>query len=313
MDSAKIFTGLQQIRNTPALQSVLVIKNDSLVVEYYTLGFIKDNDFHVGAISAAVTSALVGLALDQRMIRSVNDGVFEYLPAIDGAGDDPRKRTWTIEHFLTMRAGVEWNEYNDHSHLYNSSTNWVSVSLGLPVKYAPGDTFIFASPFAHLLSAIITRASRMSTYNFAKQFLFDPLGISVRSWSTDPQGVFLGGSGMRFTPRDLARFGQLYLHKGYLGGKQIVPRSWIEQSLTPRNRYNSVKGDLASLNFGYLWWTSIGGGDSLFAAFGYGGQAIYVVPSRSMIIVTIADDTVARLQAEENELAVLAIVRKYFF
>ena len=313
MDSARALAGLQAIRNTPAVNSVLVVKNDFLVLEYYALGFIKDNDFHVGSVSASVISALVGLALEQRNIRSVKDGVFEYLPAVDGAGDDQQKRTWTIEHFLTMRAGSEWNEYDDHSHLYNSSTNWVSVSLGLPVRYAPGDTFIFASPYAHLLSAIITRATRMSTYNFAKQFLFDPLGISVRAWNTDPQGVFLGGSGMRFTPRDLARIGQLYLRNGYLDGKQIIPRSWIEQSLVPRNRTNVVKGDLGSLNFGYLWWTNVGGGDSLFAAFGYGGQAVYVVPSRSMVIVTLADETVARQQAEENELAIIAIVRRYFF
>ena len=118
---------------------------------------------------------------------------------------------------------------------------------------------------------------------------------------------------MRFTPRDLARIGQLYLRNGYLDGKQIIPRSWIEQSLVPRNRTNVVKGDLGSLNFGYLWWTNIGGGDSLFAAFGYGGQAVYVVPSRSMVIVTLADETVARQQAEENELAIIAIVRRYFF
>ena len=313
MDSAKAVAGLQQIRNTPFLTSVLVIKNDFLVLEYYAPGTVKDNDFNIQSVSGSFTSALVGIAIERGLVRSVDEPILKFFPSFDTTHIDPRKRAWTLEHLLTMRSGMDWNENEDHSALFNSGTNWVNTALGLPLKDAPGDTFVFATPNANILSAFVTRASGTSTYRFAEQNLLEPLKISVRSWSTDPQGLYLGGTGMRFTPRDLARFGQLYLHQGYLDGKQIVPWSWIQQSLLPRNRSNSVKGDLALLNFGYCWWTNYGGGDSLFAALGYGGQAIYVVPARSMVIVTIADDSVSQQQAEENELAFIAIVKKYFF
>ncbi|MBF8296037.1 MAG: hypothetical protein HW389_2582 [Bacteroidetes bacterium] len=84
-------------------------------------------------------------------------------------------------------------------------------------------------------SRILVRVSGSTTYKFAETNLFGPLRISIRSWATDPQGVHLGGTGMRLTPRDLARFGQLYLHNGFIDGEQVVPRAWIQQSITPRN------------------------------------------------------------------------------
>jgi len=313
MDSAQVLAGLQQIRNNAYLTSVLVIKNDFLVFEYYAPGIVKDNDFNIQSVSGSFASALVGIAIERGLVRSVNEPILKFFPLFDTTRMDPRKRAWTLEHLLTMRSGMEWNESDDHSVLFNSATNWLNTALGLPLKTVPGDTFVFATPNANILSALLTRVSGTTTYRFAEQVLFEPLKISVRSWSTDPQDLYLGGTGMRFTPRDLARFGQLYLHQGYIDGKQIVPPSWIQQSLVPRNRYNSVKGDLAALNFGYLWWTNYAGVDSLFAALGYGGQVILVVPARSMIIVTVADDAVSREQAEENELAIIAIVRKYFF
>ena len=118
---------------------------------------------------------------------------------------------------------------------------------------------------------------------------------------------------MHFTPRDLARFGQLYMHNGFLDGKQIVPRAWIRQSITPRNSSSLSKGDLQSLNFGYCWWTNYDSKDSILIASGFGGQGIYLVPTRNMIIVAIGDPNVTSQDASANELAIIGIIRKYFF
>jgi len=312
MDSIRTLAGLQQIQKAPFLLSFLVIKNDLLVFEYYAPGIVPENDFNVHGISASVTSALVGIALDRRLLQSVDELILKFFPSFDTTRINPRKRTWTVEHLLTMRSGMEWNEYENHSTLFNSGTNWINTALGLPLASAPGDSFVFTSPNANILAAMIARVSGMSAYRFAEKNLFGPLNIAVRDWSRDPQDLYLGGTGMRFTPRDLARFGQLYLRNGLLEGKQIVSRSWIQQSVMPRNALPGRRGEFTSLNYGYLWWTNYAESDSLFFASGYGGQMILVVPNRSLVIVTIADEAVTMSQAELNERELIALLRKYF-
>ena len=312
MDSIRTLAGLQQIQKAPFLLSFLVIKNDLLVFEYYAPGIVPENDFNVHGISASVTSALVGIALDRRLLQSVDELILKFFPSFDTTRINPRKRAWTVEHLLTMRSGMEWNEYENHSTLFNSGTNWINTALGLPLASAPGDSFVFTSPNANILAAMIARVSGMSAYRFAEKNLFGPLNIAVRDWSRDPQDLYLGGTGMRFTPRDLARFGQLYLRNGLLEGKQIVSRSWIQQSVMPRNALPGRRGEFTSLNYGYLWWTNYAESDSLFFASGYGGQMILVVPNRSLVIVTIADEAVTMSQAELNERELIALLRKYF-
>jgi CubicO group peptidase (beta-lactamase class C family) len=312
LDPARISAGLQQIQANPFILSVLIVRNDSLVAEYYASGIVDENDFQVSGISASITSALVGIAIDKGIIRSAQERVLNYFPGFDTTRLDPRKREWTIEHLLAMRSGIDWNEDEDHSKEFNSQSNWLSTALRLPLKSSPGDAFVYTTPNANLLSGILARASGSSTNRFAETGLFGPLRISVRAWATDPQDVYLGGTGMRLTPRDLARLGQLYLHNGLIDGKQIVPRAWVQQSITPRNAQNSVKGDLSSINFGNLWWTNYDGRDSLFVALGFGGQAIYVVPAKNIVIVTIGDSEVPQAQGNANERVIIGIVKKYF-
>jgi len=312
LDPARISAGLQQIQANPFILSVLIVRNDSLVAEYYARGIVDENDFQVSGVSASITSALVGIAIDRGSIRSVQERVLNYFPGFDTTDLDLRKREWTIEHLLAMRSGINWNERDDHSKDFNSQSNWLSTALRLPLKSSPGDAFVYTTPNANLLSGILARVSGSTTNRFAETNLFGPLRISVRSWATDPQGVHLGGTGMRLTPRDLARFGQLYLHNGFIDGKQIVPRAWIQQSITPRNGQNAVKGDFSSINFGYLWWTNCDGRDSLIIASGFAGQAIYVVPAKNIVIVTIGDSEVTQAQGDANELVIIGIVKKYF-
>jgi CubicO group peptidase (beta-lactamase class C family) len=212
-----------------------------------------------------------------------------------------------------MKSGIDWDETADHTSLYTDNVNWMYTTLKLPLKYAPGERFLYTTPNVNLLSGIITRASGMSTYEFAERYLFTPLKISVRSWLKDPQGVYAGGTGMMFTPRDLARFGQLYLHNGTIDGTQIVSQHWIQQTLVPRNASNLAWADLPSVNYGYLWWNNFDTRDSLFMAAGFAGQFVFVIPAKNMIIVTIGDDNVTTGQASLSENIVIGILRKYFF
>ena len=312
LDTAKISVALQEMKNNVLLYSFLVVRNDSLVFEY-SRGFQKENDFEIHSAAKSFMSALIGIAIDRGIIRSAQERILSYFPDFDTAGIDPRKRAWTIEHFLTMKSGIDWDEGADHTTLFTDNVNWMYTTLKIPLRYAPGEHFLYTTPNVNLLSGILTRASAMSTYDFAEKFLFTPLKISVRSWLRDPQGIFAGGAGMMFTPRDLARLGQLYLHNGSIDGTQIVSSQWIQQTLIPRNQTNLIWGDLTSVNYGYLWWNNYGGRDSVFMAAGFGGQFIFVVPARNMVIVTIGNDNVTSDQANVNEAVIIGIAKKYFF
>jgi CubicO group peptidase (beta-lactamase class C family) len=311
-DTNKIAAALNEVKANTFIFSFLVIRNDTLVVEYYSR-FQKENDYEIHSASKSFTSALMGIAIDRGMIRSVQENVLSYFPEFDTAGIDPRKRSWTLENFLTMRSGIDWDENADHTALFTDNVNWMYTTLKLPLKYAPGTQYIYTTPNVNLLSGIITRASGMSTYDFAERYLFTPLKISVRSWLKDPQGVYAGGTGMMFTPRDFARLGQLYLHNGNIDGTQIVSRQWIQQTLIPRNSANRPWGDLQSVNYGYLWWNNYDTRDSLFMAAGFAGQFVFVIPAKNMIIVTIGDDNVSTEQASLNEDIIIGILNKYLF
>jgi CubicO group peptidase (beta-lactamase class C family) len=300
------------MKSNVLLYSFLVVRNDSLIFEY-SPGFQKENDFEIHSAAKSFVSALIGIAIDRGIIRSVQERVLSFFPEFDTTGIDPRKRDWTIEHLLTMRSGLNWDEAADHTALFTENVNWLYTTLKIPLRYAPGERFLYTTPNVHVLSGILTRATGKSTYDFAEKYLFAPLKISVRSWSTDPQGIYVGGTGMTFTPRDLARLGQLYLHNGSLGGTQIVSSQWIQQTLVPRNLTNLTWGDLTSVNYGYLWWNNNDGRDSLFMAAGFGGQFIFVVPARNMVIVTIGTDNVTSYQANVNEAVIIGIAKKYFF
>lgn len=312
LDTNKMAAALNEIRANSFILSFLVLRNDTLVVEYYNR-FSKDNDFEIHSASKSFTSALMGIAIDRGLIRSVQENILSYFPDFDTTGIDLRKRSWTIENFLTMRSGIDWDENADHTALFTDNVNWMYTTLKLPLKYAPGTQYIYTTPNVNLLSGIITRTSGMPTYDFAERYLFTPLKISVRAWLTDPQGVYAGGTGMRFTSRDLARLGQLYLHNGTIDGTQIISRQWIQQTLVSRNPGNRTWGDLQSVNYGYLWWNNYDARDSLFMAAGFAGQFVFVIPSKNMIVVTIGDDNISSGQASLNEDIMIGILNKYLF
>lgn len=312
MDTAATSLALQELRSSPWVLSYLVVRNDSLVVEYYRNGLTELNDYDLYSASKSINSALIGLAIHRGFIRSVNDKVLDYFPDFDTTNLDPRKRLWTIEHFLTMRAGFDWVEQTDHSSQFPPGSNWVHAALGLPLKNNPGEAFTYASPCSNILSALLAAAAKQSTYDFAEEQLFTPLKISVRYWYQDPQKVYAGGAGMVFTPRDMARFGQLYLHEGMIEGKEILPRSWILQTITPHNTTPYQWGSFQNVNYGYEWWTNFDGPDSVYFAAGYGGQFIFIVPSRNMVIVSGTDASTSIQEASRNEAALIILTERYF-
>ncbi len=138
----------------------------------------------------------------------------------------------------------------------------------------------------HLLSAILTKASGKSTWQFAQEALAKPLGITLAGWPRDPQGIYFGGNEMLMTPRQMVAFGELYLNRGRANGRQIVPAGWVDTSFVPRGR-SEWSGQL----YGYGWWTREMAGHQVNYAWGYGGQFIFIVRDLDLVVVLTSATT----------------------
>jgi CubicO group peptidase (beta-lactamase class C family) len=186
-----------------------------------------------------------------------------------------------------MKAGFEWDEwsvsYEDGSnpvHGLISSVDALQLMLDLPMAAEPGTTWVYNSGVSHLLSCIVNATTGRFTADFAQEYLFDPLGITNVFWETDFAGVNFGGFGLHLTPRDMAKFGYVYLNNGAWDGEQILPTSWIESSTMVNYTTGSNSG------YGYQWWINPDWG--AFSARGYRGQRIHVFPNENLVVVFTA-------------------------
>ncbi len=134
---------------------------------------------------------------------------------------------------------------------------------------------------SHLLSAILTISTKKSTWQYAQEVLARPLGFSLVRWPQDPQGIYFGGNDMLFTPRQLVTFGELYLHRGRHGDRQIVPARWVDDSFVPRGQ-----SDFNDQLYGYGWWMREFAGEQAYFAWGFGGQYVFIIPRLQLVVVT---------------------------
>jgi CubicO group peptidase (beta-lactamase class C family) len=187
----------------------------------------------------------------------------------------------TLDDLLTMRSGLDWQEGDPAIRAMYMSSDWVKVVLDEPMITAPGSKFNYCSGCSHVLSAVLQQATNMNPRDFADQYLFKPLGITNVNWDTDADGTPIGGWGLQLTPRDMAKLGYLYLHRGQWEGQQIVSAEWVKDATRTHTETDG------NLGYGYQWWTY----PSLeaYTALGRGGQTIFVVPRLDLIVVTTAE------------------------
>lgn len=292
------------------VDALLVERNQVLVAEMYLNGYSRQKSHIIHSVSKSILSAMIGMAVEQRLF-TLQDPVLNLLVDDDVIISDERKKQISVYHLLTMTPGFD----GDRALYFTvaNSSNWVQKTLNLPLKYAPGEKFSYFTFNSHLLSAILTAASGMTSLQFGERYLFSPAGISCTAWDRDPQGIYFGGNNMYFVPRDLVRFGRLYLNRGQLDGQRIVPQSWVDQSVATAYGGNSQWGVLKNVGYGYQWWTGNLAGYNVFFALGHGGQYIMIVPALQMVIVTTANPPYgANLWdvADEQERAVLAVIEK---
>jgi CubicO group peptidase (beta-lactamase class C family) len=181
--------------------------------------------------------------------------------------------------------------------------------LSLMLVSDPGSAFHYSTPAVHLLGGILNKVTEQNLLQFADTTLFNPVGITIASWPTDPQGNYAGGNFMSFTPRALVQFGILYLNGGVLNGKQIVPAAWVQSSLTNTTGSSSGSwGDLNNYGYGYLWWLGTVKGFDVFFALGFGGQYVLCIPALEMVVVTTAEYNLDYATADDHERAILHVI-----
>jgi CubicO group peptidase (beta-lactamase class C family) len=286
MDPEPLAAMEQALENYPQadFHSLLVVRNGAIVAEKYGQGYNQDSQHMLYSCTKSVISALVGIAIEEGYIKGVDQPVSGFFPEALLENSDTRKRGLTLEHLLTMRAGLEWDEGNPaYRSLYNTR-DWVAFMLAKPLETEPGSAYNYCSGCTHVLSGVLHKATGMPTQEYAETRLFAPLGIQDYRWETDAVGNAIGGWGLELTTRDMAKFGLLFLNGGVWEGQQVVPASWVEQSTGP-----GLPSD-GNWLYAYQWW--VNPTEQMYAAQGLHGQKIYVLPAEQMVVVVTsgADD-----------------------
>jgi CubicO group peptidase (beta-lactamase class C family) len=297
------------------VDGLLVVRNGKIVAEAYYNGFTADIPHNIMSVSKSMLSAIAGLVFDGPYDLDLEDKMLDYFPQYNREGLDPRKQDISIEHLLTMCMGIEGESHNNYSvyrELYQSE-NWIRSTIEYPLSFDPGERMRYNTFITHLLSGVINEATGQATDKFAHSNLFAPMGIDIDYWEKDPQGICFGGNSMHVTPREMAVFGLLYLQNGKLHGKQIIPRTWVERSLSPSTDFNHPNewGSWKNYNYAYLWWLGQFSGYNSFMGYGYGGQFVIVFPDLNLIVVTTAKNEVPPETTTTQEWALFNLVNQY--
>ena len=286
------------------VHGVVVVRHGKLVIEKYFAGndepwgyprglydFGATSRHDMRSISKSVTSLLVGIALDRKLIASVDQPVIDFFPEHANL----RTQGWdkiTLRNLLTMSSGLKWSEggpwnpANDEWHLANDADP-VKYVLQRTVVAPPGTVWNYNGGGTELLGAIVAKVSGKNVKDFAREALFEPLGIHDWVWETWTSGTTAYAAGLRLRPRDAAKIGQLVLDKGKWNGRQVVSASWIEESTGP---HLQAVGMLGSIFFyGYQWWLGRSlaphGEVKWIAGIGLGGQRLFIVPDLDLVVM----------------------------
>jgi CubicO group peptidase (beta-lactamase class C family) len=279
---------IQQLSWGHLIRSVLIIRNGYIVWEsYYNPTYGPDHQGNIYSCTKSVTSALIGMTIEEGQIADVNETLLSFFPDRTIANRTAEKEAITLEHVLTMTSGLAWDEWpygptSSYTHLVNSP-DWVQYVLDQPMRHDPGTVWDYNSGGSHLLSMIVNQTVGTTTAAYADSHLFTPLGISDYIWETDPQGVVAGGSLLHLTPRDMAKFGFLYLNNGSWDDEQLVSKEWVVNST--RNLW-APYNDTDTIGYGYQWWLNLP--INAYLAIGYDGQQINVVPEHNLVVVFTA-------------------------
>ncbi len=272
-------------RALPQLHAILVSVNGTPVLEEAIRGPGLDELANVKSVSKSIVALLLGAAIDRGVVPSVHSTLSEVAPALLPDGADPRVADITLEDLVTLRAGLERTSGGNYGD-WVSSPDWVADALSRPLVAEPGGRMLYSTGSTHVLGAALAEASGESLLTLARDWLGEPLGIEIPAWTQDPQGRYLGGNEMALTPRAMLRLGEMLRRGGEWDGRQVIPRDWVEASLSPATR-----SPFSGLSYGYGWFLRDTPPGRLALARGYGGQVIATTWGGPLTAVITSDPT----------------------
>jgi CubicO group peptidase (beta-lactamase class C family) len=256
MDSTAL-AGLIDYGATRSFDSLLIARHGRIVLDAYYAPYAADIPHVANSATKAVIGTLTAIAAKEGVLDSPNHPMLDFFADRALANLDDRKKSITVQNLLDMTSGMEWEEGFEGGreqtlHEFGRAANWIQFVLDRPMAHVPGDVFNYNSGNPHLLSAIITRLTGMTAWDYAKAKLFAPLGIGASRWWHDSQGLTTGGGGLILYPRDMAKIGYLYLRKGKWEDQQLIPPDWADrQNHAAVNMNASFDADLRYSN---LFW-----------------------------------------------------------
>ncbi|MCY9590529.1 6-aminohexanoate hydrolase [Paenibacillus chitinolyticus] len=279
------------------INGVVIVRNGAIAHESYYNGCGPDNTHHVASVTKSILSALIGIAIDTGSIKHVDQKVLDFFPDYVPDASDSQKREITLRHLLTMTAPYSFADWHEPLDKMCMQSDWVKYTLDMLGQKGEIGTFKYSTAGAHLLSAIITRSTGKSAREFANERLFNLIGMKeipdyemksfgfedlfgekVRGWVQDPNRNSTGGWGLTLTPRDMARFGLLYLNRGLWNHRQIISGAWVNESTA-----------MNANNYGYLWWLREEEGVYAYSALGDGGNVICCIPEKDLVIAITSE------------------------
>jgi CubicO group peptidase (beta-lactamase class C family) len=262
----------------PRLKGLVIVRDNELIFEFYRDGYGPDDLHNVASVTKSLISALVGIALEEGHIKSLDQKAVALLPAAMLPPGDSRFADVTVRHLLTMSSGLRRDARGGWSKA-------VTI-VKRPMAAAAGAVFEYDSAPSHLLSVILTERTGVSAARYAEKKLFLPLGIARYNWFGDDDGYSYGSHDSYLSLRDMAKVGQLYLQGGVWDGRQIVPADYVAESV--RKQVATHRSDAAE--YGYLWWPTHSIADTpAYSAVGFGGQFIFAVPSQKLVVAAVSD------------------------
>ncbi|WP_426439373.1 serine hydrolase domain-containing protein [Bradyrhizobium genosp. P] len=281
MDSANLARLVENV-GTYKQDSLMIIRHGRIVAEAFYAPYVAGISHDLRSVTKSVVGTLVGIEVQRGELDNANHAILDFFSDKPFANDDDIKRAMTVQHLLDMTSGIKWREraYTPDETIMQMyrSPDRARFVLDQPMSDAPGSKFYYNSGNPYVLSALITRKTGQSAFDFAKTELFSPLGITSAAWGrVDAQGISDGEAGLYLAPHDMARIGYLYLHNGIWDGKQLIPLSWVE-----RAKAGPVQATYG-FHYGNLWW-SLPGKDAYMAR-GRHSQLILVLPKLDIVAV----------------------------
>ncbi len=239
IDTEKINALMLDLLNSEIkdIHSVLIIKNGKLVLEEYFSGYTHRMLHDLVSVSKSITSILIGIAIDQKKISSIDNKIHDYFSSYKDINWKGNKKEISIKHVLSMAAGLDWNAWDyPHKDMRNSTTamarsdDWIEFTLRKHAIDKPGKKFVYNNGLTMLLGEILKTATGYYADEFAEEFLFGPLGITDYRWKKLHGGTINTAWGLELTPRDMAKIGYMILKDGKWRGSRIVSSTWVRES-----------------------------------------------------------------------------------